>query len=1066
MRLFLLVLFFCVHHCFAQFPILKGGKWGVINEKGEVINPPKYSYMSNFHKGLAVVKMPDKGFGVINVKDELCIDMVYERIQIFNEKIIKTQKDGIISIYDVNEKKNLFTRLNNCFKLNDSWVLFQKNDGYFLLNLISLKWIKLKGKPQVEKLNYLTIILEFEEMDKQVLFDQNLNSFSAEEIRCYYYRGVKISEMYLDDSLHFINHEMETKWVEISNLVFLSSNCAYGRFADSIHFYQPEGKIASVNADTAAMISPINFLFGLNGKYGILDEKMSKIAPAKYDNIVTNIDPILFTVGIGNKYSLLSNKGVDILKSTYQEIQIDFPFIKAYEGESLTHFILDDYEVVAEKKFDSVVRVASVNQLSFENRGYNFGMAQRSFQESTLQQINLPDIYFSDTVDTRVNLSEPGGGKLRRGVISWGVKLGDSIVLAPKFQKPILMGNTSFSYFRLRDNILIVNHDNYKTYVKAINSVTYNKGEMYIRSYDPFSLNIIKSDNKTEAFSILESGNCYNLGVKIECEEGPMLNTEAMGWTRKAEGDQFLRQLTDLQKKAKNISFSRNLILNKEYNFIDSLGDFLFQESFDDALPFYKKKAIVARGGMYGVVSKDSLIVPMKYSRIKRWRDYGDTLFYVYMNEKKELLYDQDMRELESNGYSIEKNNEHFLQFAKGRTNKIINQKGETLFEGTNYVRFTGNGKFYYRNRGETKLCDNSGKLISSNLPRIEAWLNQHLFLTRKGSKMAVVNYQGDTLSPFTVKKFQVSNHYILLENITNKELYDHQFNLLQTFEYNDKITLDKYSTSFVLSKGNKHKWCNSVNTRGNIKEKGESVYLSNNVLFVWKNDSVEVIIQGEVIATIPTFDYVEEYDDGVRLLMNNHRKSCVGVLNALNELVVLKNNYAAEYLNFGFLKMKLVNRDLIVKERLYQPFRDLEINCSHFIGKFSKEGLIASSNNFMSFYLDTNLSRPFYQVFDDVKPFVKGIAPIKFNGDWTLLKATGEMVSFPSYNEISSCGGKYFKTKTTSKVGLVNQNGVEVIPPIYDRIHKMNDSILQVVDNGKIGYCLITGEMIYPPSR
>lgn len=62
--------------------------------------------------------------------------------------------------------------------------------------------------------------------------------------------------------------------------------------------------------------------------------------------------------------------------------------------------------------------------------------------------------------------------------------------------------------------------------------------------------------------------------------------------------------------------------------------------------------------------------------------------------------------------------------------------------------------------------------------------------------------------------------------------------------------------------------------------------------------------------------------------------------------------------------------------------------------------------------------------------------------------------------------GGKYFQTLESAKVGMLNEKGVEVIPPVYDFLTKVSDEVVQVIKDGKVGYLHINGDVIYLPEK
>lgn len=61
-----------------------GGKWGFIDQTGNLAIPMKYQYVGNFYKGKAIVKQ-NKKWGVIDTLNEKVIDLVYEGVKIIGK---------------------------------------------------------------------------------------------------------------------------------------------------------------------------------------------------------------------------------------------------------------------------------------------------------------------------------------------------------------------------------------------------------------------------------------------------------------------------------------------------------------------------------------------------------------------------------------------------------------------------------------------------------------------------------------------------------------------------------------------------------------------------------------------------------------------------------------------------------------------------------------------------------------------------------------------------------------------------------------------------------------------
>ena len=77
-----------------------GGKWGIINQRGIEIIPPKYDKIESFENGYAKVRI--KGFnGLSNLKGELIVDPDYEYISYAGEGLFRVEQGDKIGYFDM-----------------------------------------------------------------------------------------------------------------------------------------------------------------------------------------------------------------------------------------------------------------------------------------------------------------------------------------------------------------------------------------------------------------------------------------------------------------------------------------------------------------------------------------------------------------------------------------------------------------------------------------------------------------------------------------------------------------------------------------------------------------------------------------------------------------------------------------------------------------------------------------------------------------------------------------------------------------------------------------------------
>jgi len=106
----------------------------VKNKKSELFIPSSFDWCSNFNEGLAIAAINHK-FGIVDVDGNICINCIYDKVELGNYKSIIVKKDGKCSLMDFDEKKSLAV-YNDILYLADKYFLFQEHfvGDYGILN--------------------------------------------------------------------------------------------------------------------------------------------------------------------------------------------------------------------------------------------------------------------------------------------------------------------------------------------------------------------------------------------------------------------------------------------------------------------------------------------------------------------------------------------------------------------------------------------------------------------------------------------------------------------------------------------------------------------------------------------------------------------------------------------------------------------------------------------------------------------------------------------------------------------------------------------------------------------
>ena len=92
---------------------------------------------------------------------------------------------------------------------------------------------------------------------------------------------------------------------------------------------------------------------------------------------------------------------------------------------------------------------------------------------------------------------------------------------------------------------------------------------------------------------------------------------------------------TEDGKTYKTVKFKES-----KWNFLDTNGNNLFDESYDFVQPFRRGTTIFKKSGRWGVVTPDTVLIPAKFSYVERLSDVSDTIFKVSLRPQGKRYLD------------------------------------------------------------------------------------------------------------------------------------------------------------------------------------------------------------------------------------------------------------------------------------------------------------------------------------------------------------------------------------------------------------------------------------------
>lgn len=328
----------------SYYPVYTNDKWGVINQKGEIIITPQYDEM---------ITIPNSKIDMF-----ICVyDVNYEN-NTYKTKIINSKNEEKFTEYDLIESIENIDK-NNLMWYEEDVLKVKKGDLYGLIDY-SGKLILPIEYSNIEALSGVKNSIIIRKNDKVGLCDNKGNIIIAPE-----YKEIRnIQEDYKNgyivinnDNLYGLidftkNIILEPKYEEIKPIA-----------SSTIFVVKEQGILKAINKDEETLIEnkfddvkEINtdsLIFIKNGKYGIINTKQEEKVPAEYDDLKYAFGDY-YIAKKGDKYGIINLSNETLLSFDYSKITYrkDAGFIEAEKVDSINTQILDNK---LEKKLEGIV---------------------------------------------------------------------------------------------------------------------------------------------------------------------------------------------------------------------------------------------------------------------------------------------------------------------------------------------------------------------------------------------------------------------------------------------------------------------------------------------------------------------------------------------------------------------------------------------------------------------------------------------------------------------------------------------------------------------------------------
>lgn len=334
----------------SYFPVYTNGKWGVINQKGEIVIEPQYDEM---------ITIPDSKTDLF-----ICTYDVDYINNTYKTKVINSKNEEKFTEYDLVESLENIDK-NNVLWYEEGVLKVKKGDLYGLMDY-SGKIILPIEYSSIDVLLGVKNSIIIKKNEQVGLCDNKGNIIIKPE-----YKEIKSIEDDYKNGYIFINNDNLYGLIDFTKNIVLEP--IYEEIkpvaSSSIFIVKENGKLKAINKnketliedkfDDVKQISGDNIIFVKNNKYGIININQEVKIQAEYEDLQYAFGDY-YIAKKSNKYGIINSSNEILVPFEYSSISYrkNAGFLEAEKTDTLNTEILNDK---LEKTLEGII--AEVNEL-------------------------------------------------------------------------------------------------------------------------------------------------------------------------------------------------------------------------------------------------------------------------------------------------------------------------------------------------------------------------------------------------------------------------------------------------------------------------------------------------------------------------------------------------------------------------------------------------------------------------------------------------------------------------------------------------------------------------------
>jgi WG containing repeat len=1049
----------------------RNGKVGLLNHLGQEIVPARYED-TKVLDSLLIAVMDDSEWMVIDLHGNTVLEKGYESVHIWEGRFLGFRKDGKWGIADINGRKICSPKYDEIILLEDGYFKTRNGESYGLINL--------QGDVIIEPLCHDVAIYN----DSLFFFQINrnwgaVNQSGKEVIPPEFDRFKSLSPAFI--SLY--NKQAPVLYSLAAQRVVTSFGYeAFQPFSGDFALCLKEKRLGLLDWEGTLILKPdydeispfsdTAFRVRQNNKWGIAAFGNTLLLPIEYDYIAP-LKNAVFLIRQEGRYGLMNEQFETIVPFEFDRIEVGTDQARAFKGVAMTLFTFDD-----------------AGSLQDSNRFKEHFTISIGSQKKTAVRRPLPASLANNDDFVLDNFEWYFDARQNR----WGLRRLDngSDQIAPTFDNVIIRKDLGFTIVGI-EKMTYFDFERTSYRFEMVYGIVNNEVGLLVTEVSLWDIRlsdftdkksrvarIIFEDGRQGLMSrqpigkIIQKGYAFigdfHDGLARMSQKGRLSGTTKRKELAKGLGNlnEFLTKLLALNSMMDYTLYDQEFQAEAQlyceqctWGYVDTLGQVVISPQYTYVNDFVNEVGIVELEQKWGLIGKKgNALLPVAYDGVHFLEKTNNQIIKVFNiqplyglidtlgNVTVDLQYD-GLREFHEGRVGVKKNNLWgYVNLAGKEVIPCQFKKINDFHEGLAAVKTSRKWGF----------IDQNGDVVIDFQFNNAGNFNNGLTWVRTSKGVGYINKSGDFVIPPTFQEAHDFEGELARVQLKGKYgLIATNGSFILSPKYTDIGAFDENGLAIVQFGSNTIKY-GVINRSGNLITKQEfrsiEPYRQGRAAVKYKNGYGFIDTDGRLIVE-NKYSKVSDFSNGRAAVQKD---GLCGYID-LN---------GAEVIPLEFSKCLDFEAGKAVVYRGYRQGGIIDTSGNYIISPginrlldFS-DGLGRVRESDSRFYYITAAADMSVGYYEQAGKFQFGVAPVQTENRWGLINQKGIEIIPPKYDKIEDFKNGYAKVRIRCFNGLSNLEGQLIIQPEYEYISYVGEGLFRVEQGDKVGYFDRNGDWVW----